>query len=428
MADYKHRVSDSILAEKLNGMGAVLVEGTKWCGKTTTALQQAKSVLYMDNPKDRKMNIELASVDPEKLLKGKVPRLIDEWQLAPELWDAVRYLVDRRGEEGQFILTGSSVPLNANDSSVIAHSGIGRIARLRMRPMSLWESGESNGQVSLKALFKTPNYAVEGFSELTIDDIAFLICRGGWPKATLQGKTVSLGRAFDYYDVLVNSDIQRVDGVVRNPARVERLLKSLARYQGCQASLAAICDDIKANDNSTFDDRTVFNYITALKKMFVVEDVSAWNPNLRSRTSIRSSDTRYFVDPSIAVAALGLGPDELIANLSAMGLLFETLCIRDLRVFADAIGGNVFHYRDKTGLECDAVIHLRNGSYGLIEIKLGGDRLVEEGAKTLLTLASKIDTDKMKQPSFLMVLTATGQYAFRRKDGVCIVPVGCLGA
>jgi predicted AAA+ superfamily ATPase len=294
-----------------------------------------------------------------------------------------------------------------------------------MRPMSLWESGEANGAVSLGELF-THTGKVAATAHLNINDIAYLVCRGGWPRATLQNKTVSLGRAYDYYDAVVNMDIRRVDEVARNPERVKLLMRSYARSQGTQTSFTAICADMKNNDNSTLDDRTIYAYINALKKIFVIEDMAAWNPNLRSKTAIRTSDTRYFIDPSIAVAALGLGPDDLIADLNTFGLLFECLCIRDLRIFADALGGSVYHYRDKDGLECDAVVHLRNGSYGLIEIKLGGDRLVEEGAGTLTTLAKKIDTGKMKAPSFLMVLTGTGQYAFRRADGVFVVPIGCL--
>lgn len=425
MKEYRKRIADILLKEKLEGVGAVLIEGPKWCGKTTTAEQQAKSVLYMDSPKDRKMNLQTAEVDPELLLTGATPRLIDEWQLAPQLWDAVRFTVDHRREEGQFILTGSAVPLDKDQQQTISHTGTGRIARLRMRPMSLWESGDSNGTVSLKELFLSPE-KISAISSLGIKDIAYLVCRGGWPRATMQSRNTALDRAFDYYDAVVNIDIQRADDVVRDAERVKRLMRSFARFQGAQASLSSICADMKSNDYSTLDDRTVHSYINALKKIFVIEDMPAWNPNLRSKTAIRTSDTRYFIDPSIAVAALGLGPNDLISDLNTFGLLFETMCVRDLRVFAESLGGSVYHYRDKDGLECDAVVHLRNGSYGLIEIKLGGDRLVEEGAQTLQTLFRKIDTEKMKSPSFLMVMTGTGRYAFRREDGVYVVPIGCL--
>lgn len=423
--EYKPRVVDILLKQKLQGAGAVLIEGPKWCGKTTTASMQAGSILYMDNPKDKGNNIKAASIDPSLLLEGDVPRLIDEWQLAPELWDAVRFAVDQRNDEGQFILTGSAVPLGLDDNSKISHSGTGRISRLRMRPMSLWESGDSTGSVSLKELFSSPE-KISGISSQNIEQLAYLVCRGGWPRATFQDKEIALERAFDYYDAIVNTDIQRVDGISRNPERIKRLMRSYARLQGSQAPLSAICEDIRVNDSSTNDDRTINNYIEALKKLFVIEDMPAWNPNLRSKTAIRTSDTRYFIDPSIATASLGLGPKDLISDLNTFGFLFETLCIRDLRVFSEAIGGSVYHYRDKMGLECDAVIHLRNGSYGLIEIKLGGDALIEEGAKSLITLSQKIDTIRMKSPSFMAVVTGTTKYAFRRDDGVYVIPIACL--
>lgn len=406
-------------------MGAVLVEGAKWCGKTTTSEQQAQSVLYMDSPKDLSTNIQMAQINPDLLLAGKTPRLIDEWQIAPELWDAVRFMVDHREEDGQFILTGSVTPLSDEDEEKIHHSGAGRIARLRMRPMTLWESGDSNGQISLKSLFGGAD-KLFGVNEHDLQDVAFLICRGGWPRAVNQEKEISLGRAYDYYDTVVNVDIKEPDGVERNPERVKLLMRSYARNQGAQVSLTAISADMKANDSDTLDDRTVYSYLKALKGIFVVEDAKAWNPNLRSKSAIRSSDTRYFTDPSIAVAALGIGPEDLMGDLNTMGLFFETLCMRDLRVYAQALDGEVYHYRDSDGLECDAVVHLRNGSFGLIEIKLGGDKLIEEGAKSLSKLARKIDTTKMKVPSFLMVLIATGKYAFRREDGVWVVPIGTL--
>lgn len=423
--EYRQRVADRLLRDKLEGMGAVLIEGAKWCGKTTTAEQQAGSILYMDNPKDRAMNMQLAQIDPELLLNGKTPRLIDEWQIAPELWDAVRFTVDHRSDDGQFILTGSVTPMSEEDEKKVHHSGAGRIARLRMRPMTLWESGESKGGVSLAGLF-VDSTKVAAMSELELQDVAYLICRGGWPRAVNQKRKIALGRALDYYDTVVNVDVKQADGVERNPERVKLLMRSYARNQGTQVALTGICQDMRANDSDTLDDRTVYSYLKALKGVFVVEDCPAWNPNLRSKTAIRASDTRYFTDPSIAVAALGIGPNDLMSDLNTMGLLFETLCMRDLRVYAQPLDGEVFHYRDKNGLECDAVVHLRNGSYGLIEIKLGGEKLVNEGAETLKKLAEKIDTDKMKAPSFLMVLTATGKYAFRREDGVLVVPIGTL--
>ena len=288
-----------------------------------------------------------------------------------------------------------------------------------MHTMSLYESGDSTGEVSIKDLFDG-NKEIEGCSNLSIDRLAFLVCRGGWPQSVDMREEIALDQAFDYYDAVVRSDINRVDNVKKNPERVRRLMRSYARNQGSQVPNTVLARDISA------DEETVGTYINALQKIFVIEDMPAWNPNLRSKTAIRSSYTRYYVDPSIAAAALGIGPNDLIEDLKTFGFLFETLCVRDLRVFADALNGDVYHYRDKDGQECDAVIHLRNGKYGLIEIKLGGDKLIEEGAKSLKSMEAKIDTDKMNAPSFLMVLTGTGDYAYCRQDGVCVVPIGCL--
>lgn len=422
MTDYKHRVADDILNRKLEGKGAVLIEGPKWCGKTTTAEQVAASVLYMDDPEKKQQNISMSELNPSRLLAGNVPRLIDEWQLAPKLWDAIRFQVDHRGLTGQFILTGSSVPA---DTSEITHSGTGRFTWLTMRPMSLYESGDSSGDVSLRALFNSQT-DIDGESHLDIERLAFLTCRGGWPQSIKMRDEIALDQAFDYYDAVVHSDINRADNITKNPERVKRLMRSYARNQGGQIPNTVIARDIATNDENSIDEETVALYINALKKIFVIEDMPAWNPNLRSKTAIRSSDTRYYIDSSIAAAALGIGPQDLLNDLNTFGFLFETLCVRDLRVFADALNGTVYHYRDKNGLECDAVVHLRNGSYGLIEIKLGGERLIEEGASNLTALYRKLDTDKMKKPSFLMVLTGTGDYAYRRSDGILIVPAGCL--
>ena len=419
---YKKRIVDTLLNRKLEGIGAVLIEGPKWCGKTTCAEQKAKSIVYMNDPKKSSMYMQLAKMSPQTLLEGECPKLIDEWQLAPSLWDTIRFEVDHRDGEGFFILTGSAVPARTDE---IQHTGTGRFARIKMRTMSLWESEDSTGIISLGALFNgSAQTAIT--DEKSLEDMAFLVCRGGWPKATMQKKDVALERVFDYYDAVVNADISRVDNVERDAERTKRLMRSYARFQGSQTSISKIKDDVKANDAMTVNDDTIGSYIKALEKIFVIEDMPAWNPNLRSKTAIRTSDTRYFVDPSIAVAALGLGPKDLINDLNTFGLLFETMCVRDLRVYADALGGTVYHYRDKNGLECDAVVHLRNGSYGLIEIKLGGDSLIEEGASTLKELAGKIDTTKMKTPSFLMVMTGLGDYAYQRDDGVWVVPVGSL--
>jgi len=429
---YKKRILDKLLERKLKGCGAVLMEGPKWCGKTTTCEQQAKSALYMADPEHKKQYLRLANINIKKLLEGENPRLIDEWQVAPKFWDAIRSDVDHREGEGFYMLTGSTVPPEADKDkekgkNEIEHSGTGRIARLVMRPMSLFESGESNGEVSLGALFKGETEGLYSENKLDLSRIAYLICRGGWPKATLQSEDIALDRAFEYFDAVVNIDASKVDGVQRDPERVKRLMRSYARQQGAQTALAVIREDMLANDSSTLDEDTVNSYIKALKKIFVIEDMRAWNPNLRSKTAIRTSDTRYYVDPSVATAALGLGPQDLINDLETMDLFFETMCVRDLRVYASALDGEVYHYRDKTGLECDAVLHLRNGKYGLIEIKLGGEDFIKEGAKSLKDLANKIDTTKMKNPSFLMVLTGTGDFAYQREeDGVFVVPIGCL--
>ena len=422
MKNYRPRIADRILARKLEGKGAVLIEGPKWCGKTTTAEQIAASVLYLDDPETKEQNLTMAGINPKRLLAGEAPRLIDEWQLAPKLWDAIRFEVDHRGDLGQFILTGSAVPV---DTKEVTHSGTGRFAWMTMRPMSLFESGDSSGEVRLSELFSGPE-EIDGESRIDLDRLAFLICRGGWPQAVDMREEIALDQATDYFDAVVHSDINRADGVNKNPERVKRLMRSLARNQGQQIANTLIAEDMKSGDGTVVDQETVASYIAALKKIFVVEDMPAWNPNLRSKTAIRSSETRYFVDPSIAVAAIGAGPSDLMADLKTMGFLFESLCVRDLRVFTDTLNGQVYHYRDKNGLECDAVVHLRNGSYGLIEIKLGGDRLIEEGAKSLKTLREKIDTEKMKAPSFLMVLTGLGNYAYRRPDGIYVVPLGCL--
>ncbi len=422
MRQYKSRIADSILKRKLEGKGAVLIEGPKWCGKTTTAEQIAKSVLYMDNPETKEQNLTMADLNPSQLLKGETPRLIDEWQLAPKLWDAVRFEVDHRNDLGQFILTGSAVP---PDTSEISHSGTGRFARITMRPMSLFESGESSGDVSLKALFDGEK-DIAGTSSISIDQLAFLVCRGGWPQAIDMRDEIALDQAIDYYDAVVHSDINRADNVHKNPERVKRLMYSYARNQGSQISNTGIAQDISKPGENSPSSETVTSYLQALRRIFVIDDMPAWNPNLRSKTAIRTSDTRYYTDPSIAAAALNIGPQDLISDLRTFGFLFETMCVRDLRVYAEALNGNVYHFRNKNGLECDAVIHLRNSQYGLIEIKLGGARLIEEGATNLKTLKKNIDTEKMKDPAFLIVLTGTGDYAYRRSDGVFVIPIGCL--
>ena len=422
MAKYKQRIADRILQRKVLGKGAVLIEGPKWCGKTTTAKQLAKSVLDLGDASVLKQSAQMIEISPKSLLEGMTPRLIDEWQALPPIWDSIRSEVDKRGEPSQFILTGSSVLPDADET---IHSGTGRFAHVMMRPMSLYESGESSGSISLKDLFdgKTPEVQP---CDLNIDDIAYLTCRGGWPWATLISKEVALDQAFDYVDSVIKRDIQRVDKVKRSPERARLLLRSYARNISQQASHATIRKDLLANDASTLDEDTVADYIKALKKLFVIEDLVAWNPNLRSKAAIRTGDTRHFVDPSIGIAALGIGPKDLINDLDTFGLFFEDMVVRDLRVYAEALDGQLYHYRDSNGLECDTVLHRRNGSYALLEVKLGGEDHINAGAASMLELASKIDTDKMPAPSFIAVIIGVGKYAYRRQDGVYVIPIGCL--
>ena len=423
MSDYQQRIADQLLRFKLESIGAVLIEGPKACGKTTTAEQQAGSILYMDDPADMEQNLQLAQTDIKQLLQGATPRLIDEWQLAPQLWDAIRFEVDHRRNDGQFMLTGSAVPA---DMSRVKHSGAGRFGWLTMRPMTLWESGESSGEVSLSALLNGATN-VEGTSRLSLEQVAFASCRGGWPKAvTKKSEKAALAQIKEYFRAIVQSDVSRVDMVNRDAERAQRLMRSYARHQGAQATIGTIRADMEANEATSMSDNTIESYLGALRKIFIIEDMPAWNPNLRSKTAIRTTDTRYFVDPSVATTALGLAPKDLINDLKTFGLVFETLCVRDLRVYADALGGKVYHYRDANGLECDAVVHLPDGSYGLVEIKLGGEKLIGEGVTNLGKLASKLDTSKMKAPAFSMIITAVGQRAYKRTDGIFIVPIGCL--
>ena len=425
MKNYRRRIMDTLLEKKLQAKGAVLIEGPKWCGKTTTAEEIANSKIMLAKPDIKEHFKSLLEIDTDAALAGETPMLIDEWQTVPKLWDAVRYTVDHRHAMGQFILTGSAVP-DKDAEKEREHSGTGRFAWLTMRPMTLFESGESNGTVSLGELFQAPEKILQK-NALKLSDIAFLICRGGWPIAVGLPEEAALEQAFDYYDAITKEDVTNVDGVKRASERVQRLMRAYARHQGTQASIATLKGDLKNNDTTTLDEDTISSYLDALRKIFVVEDMPAWNPNLRSKTAIRTTDTRYFVDPSIATAALGLGPTDLMNDLNSMGFFFEAMCVRDLRVFTEALNGKVYHYRDKSGLECDAVVHLRNGQYGLIEIKLGGDSLIKEGAETLNELANQIDTTRMKYPAFKMILTATGEYAYRRpEDGIYVVPIGCL--
>lgn len=413
-AEYYPRIGDRVLEKKLQISGAVLIEGAKWCGKTETALQAAGSVLFIQESPQHK---EMAKMMPSLLLEGDTPRLIDEWQDAPEVWDAVRHAVDRRKQTGQFILTGSATPRD----EVKSHSGIGRISRMLMRPMSLFESKESTGDVSLRALFEGKQ-EIGNVSTLNIPQIARVICRGGWPGAVTHPDAGG-ALAIDYTELIVEEDINSVDGVERNPMRVRQVLRSLARNISTLTTATTILGDVRAND-ITISDHTLESYLNALRRIFVVEDVPAWSPSLRSRTTIRTSHKRQLVDPSIATAIMRMDASRLLRDLETFGFLFESLCTRDLRIYTQVNDGEIFHYRDKNDLEVDLIISLHDGRWAPVEVKLG-EHQIEEAAANLIKLKNKVDTSRIGEPSFMMVLTG-GQYAYRRPDGICVVPLGCL--
>ena len=417
---YLKRIADRVLQDRLAASGAVLIEGPKWCGKTRTALENSKSHLFMQDPDKAISYLKAADTKPSLLLKGDTPRLLDEWQTAPVLWDAVRFMVDQRGKSGQFILTGSAVPKD----NVVQHTGTGRISRLLMRPMSLYESMESNGSVSLKALFDGET-EIDNFSTLTIEQITFAIVRGGWPASIGKSEKIALRHAIDYVEAIINADVSRVDGIEKNPVRVRALLRSLSRNISTLATIRTIHDDIAMGDaDESISEKTISQYLRALDRIFVTENLPAWNPALRSKTAIRTSPKRQFVDPSIAAAVLRLTPSGLLEDFNYFGFLFESLCDRDLRIYAEAIDGQVFHYRDASGLEADAVIALNDGRWAAVEVKLGSKE-IEDAAVHLLELKNKVNTEKMREPSFLMILTGS-EIAYRREDGVYVVPLGCL--
>jgi len=417
-AVYLPRIADGLLEEKLGYAGAVLIEGPKWCGKTRTAGEKAKSVLNMQDPDMQTSYLRAADAKPSLLLRGDTPRLLDEWQTAPVLWDAVRFAVDQRGEPGQFILTGSAVPLD----NAVKHTGTGRISRLLMRPMSLFESGESEGSVSLSALFEG-TWNGEGASTLALERLAFALCRGGWPAAVKQSEKNALRLVYDYVDAVIHADVSRVDGIEKNPARVRALMRSMARNISTMATVETIRRDVAANDEA-LSDKTISQYLNAMRRIMVVEDQPAWSPALRSKTTLRTSSKRHFVDPSIAAAVLRTQPEHLFDDFNTFGLLFESLCIRDLRVYAQAHDGDVYHYRDQSGLEADAIVSFKDGRWGAVEVKMGAKE-IEKAAENLLKLKSKVNVDKMREPSFLLIVTAS-ELAYRRTDGVCVVPIGCL--
>lgn len=397
-----------------------MIEGAKWSGKTWTAAKKSKSILYMQDPDTRESNIQAASVKPSLLLKGDNPRLIDEWQVAPVLWDSVRHEVDMRGEDGQFILTGSATPIIDEE---ISHTGTGRISRIKMRPMSLFESNESTGEVSLKKLFEQDNN-VGPISNLEIEEIAKLIVRGGWPASVRSKPESASKRAKDYVDSIVQFDVSRVDGIEKNPNKMFALLRSLSRNISTEANYSVLIKDMEGGENESISRPTIQSYLNVLQRLFVVEDLEAWNTSIRSATPLRVSPKRQFVDPSIATATLGIIHERLLLDYNTFGYLFESLCIRDLRIYAEALGGKVYHYRDKSGLECDAVVVLRDGQWGALEIKLGSNEF-DKAAENLRKFSEVIDHKKMNRPSFLMILTGT-KLGYKRDDGVLVVPIGCL--
>ena len=416
---YYPRIADTKLAFSLKAMGAVLIEGPKWCGKTSTAEHIAKSVLYMQDPDEYEDNMLKARTKPSLLLAGETPRLLDEWQVAPVLWNAVRFAVDKRQEIGQFILTGSVVPVRTNEM----HSGTGRISRMKMRTMSLYESRESSGEISLNALFNDIT-DIYGNSGLSLEQIAFILTRGGWPAAVSENdETLALKKVSDYYEAVVNEDISRIDSVEKSPDRVRSLIRSLSRNISSEASTTTILNDLRANDKF-LSQVTIDQYVNALKMLFVIDDLPAWSPALRSKTAIRTTAKRHFTDPSIATAALNATTERLFKDFKTFGFLFEALCIRDLRIYADSLDGNVYHYRDAKGVEVDAIIQLKDGRWGAAEVKMGaGD--IETAAENLLKFKANIDTASMREPSFLIVLTTT-KTAYQLNNGVIVVPIGCL--
>ena len=416
---YIRRISDGKLKFLLQAKGAVLIEGPKWCGKTRSAQEISNSALYMQDPDTSKANIITAKTKPSLLLEGETPRLLDEWQVAPELWNAVRFAVDKRRTVGRFILTGSVIPTKTDDM----HTGTGRIARMKMRTMSLFETQDSTGEISLGALFGGQTN-MEGKSNLSIRQLAFVINRGGWPAAAREkNEKIALAIANDYLEAVANEDVSKADGVEKNPERVKSLLRSLSRNISSEARTSTIFNDLAENDKS-LSQVTIDQYINSLKKIFVIEDLPAWSVNLRSKYAIRTTAKRHFTDPSIAAASLRATPKKLLLDFNTFGLLFESLCIRDLRVYAESIDGSVYHYRDKSGLEIDAVIELADGRWGAVEIKMGAGE-IEDAGENLLKLKKKVDTVKMNEPSFLMVLTGT-EYAFQMDNGIWVVPLGCL--
>lgn len=423
---YIKRLADKRLKFLLSSCGAVYIKGPKWCGKSTTAEQQSKSMVYMQDKEKQEQNIALAKNSPSLFLAGKTPKLIDEWQKISFIWDSVRFEIDKRKLFGQFILTGSTTP-NPDDEKEYDHSGAGRIVPLTLRTMSLYESGESSGSVSLSKLFSGEHIELVEESKLTLEDYAYLICRGGWPLAVIQkDRDIALQQVRNYFDILVEEDFQRLKKKKRGTVNISALLRSYSRNVASQSSNATIRSDMKNHGDANLDEDTIRAYIDDLERLFVIEELPAWNVNLRSKASVHSTNTRHYIDPSIGCAALDIWPNNLLNDLNTMGLFFESMVVRDLRVYSEYISGTVYHYRDSDGLESDAVIKLKNGKWAAVEVKLRDYDRINEGAEHLLKLKDKVDQTYLKEPEFLMVVTAGGM-AYRRSDGVYVVPLGCLG-
>ena len=416
--EYLPRLIEEKIQDQMEATGCIVIEGPKWCGKSTTAKRFAKTVVELQMPKTFERYKVFATTSEGRLLEGEKPLMFDEWQKIPELWDYIRHDLDNNGGRGKFLLTGSAKPIEDPNR----HSGAGRMAKIIMRPMSLWESGESSGQISLKDIF-AGNHKISGDSKINFEQIAYVICRGGWPEVIGDSEKVALRVASNYYQLLTDDDITDVDKIKRDPERARRILRSYARNISSLASNKTIKLDIARND-SVMDEKTLASYMNALRKLFVIEDVLPWTPFLRSKTTIRAANKRQFVDPSLAAVALGATPNDLLNDMNTFGLLFESLCVRDLRIYADKLNGTVYHYHDTNGLEADAIVHLNNGDWGAVEIKLGGNH-INDAAANLLKLKNRIDEVRMKAPKFLMVLTGLN-YGYCRPDGVLVVPIGCL--
>ncbi len=417
MAEYYERLVEKTIERKLKSSGAVVVEGPKFCGKTTTALRYAKSSIRLNTNRA----IELASLEPRNVLIGETPRVIDEWQTVPEIWNEVKAWIDENPSFGQFLLTGSSTPA---DKTQIYHSGAGRIATVKMRPMSLTESKDSSCSVSISKLFEDAEATIfDENPEGSLEKMAYYICRGGWPLSVVVGEDIALDVTKNYYDGLFNFEYSENEKFRnKNPELMRMILRSYARNISTEAALKTIQTDVTSSNSRTLDNKTLTEYLDALKDLFIIEDVMAWNPDIRSKSAIRTTPTRHFVDTSIAAAVLGISPSDLLNDLHSFGLFFEDMAVRDLTIYADCLGAKVKHYRDSSGLECDAIVHFDNGKWAAIEIKLGGEKLIEEGAKNLEKLKNIVDSDKL---TFRMILTATGA-AYRRKDGIYVAPLDCL--